>query len=130
MEIGKLTYELNKWQFDIKFAVRDYNRLGIYPHISIWMVNFHTFPPEGEIIQPKHYHGIHFVIKFPWPHQWSAFQTKSLAELFKFDKGIPQWIPAWVLMSDWRKHQPRMPRKFLVAILTKRFIIPTQIKFF
>lgn len=131
MEIGKLTQTLNKWQFDLKISAKDNQRFGFYPFISIWIINFHTLPPFLAMIEPKHYRGTHFVIQLPWPYVFSWHQTKMFAVWIGWDrKPMPKWIPVWVLMSDWRAYQPKTPRKFLITILTKRFNIPTKIKFF
>lgn len=129
MQLGKLEHKLGTWQFMFRAMRREYHRFGFHPWMDLWIVKFKTFPQPGELIAPKHYTGINWKLRLPLPYIDQRYQS-SIAHLIKWDvKPIPQWVPRWVLMSDWRDPVSRMPRPLLIKFLNKRFALPTKIKF-
>lgn len=107
---------------------RNHYRLGFHPWFDVWVVKFKTFPHPDEVIAPKHYDGFHWLLRLPLPYVDKGHNT-NIARLLKWDVTVPQWVPRWVLMKDWRDPISRTPRPLLIKFLTKPFIIPKKIKF-
>lgn len=130
MIIGKLEKKLGVWQFSFRISKNPDHQLGFHPFISLWIVNFKSFPYEGDAIGPKNYDGIHWTVRL-WPQEITMYRwtVRSIAEKFNLrEKGIPKWVPKWVLMKDGRGYHTGEPRKWLIDLLAKRFLITIPIK--
>lgn len=138
MTIGKLKREIGIWQFSFTIASHSPVQFGFHPFISIWIVNFRSFPDAGAMIEPKQYDGFHRTFTFPIPYVAQWYRTKMIATLIGWDKRpMPKWIPQWVLMRKCMKPSNQRvgefitsePRPGLIKFLTKQFMLPTKIKF-